>query len=79
MDFVIDSAFVLAATQLFKNLLGVDGKIAFGLAFVVALAVGFLPLVVASFPAAQAYVTQLLYVVKIFIAATGTYQFVRPA
>ena len=74
---LLDVAFIVAVTAFFKERFGLASKAALFAAFGVALFVGFAPLVAASFPVVQPWIEALFNVVKIFLAAAGSYDFVK--
>ena len=77
MDLVLDVALIIAIVAFFKEQLGVQGKIVLLYVFLVALAVGFAPLLIASFPVAGPYIEVVLKVVGLMLAAAGSWDAAR--
>lgn len=74
---LLDVAFIVAVTAFFKAQFGLEQGKALLAAFGVALFVGFAPLVAVQFPLVAPWVAALFNVVKIFLAAAGSYDFVK--
>lgn len=72
---VLDVAFVLAVTAFLKEQFGFENKVALGAAFAVSLIVGLAPQIAALVPAFAGWFDAVLNVVKIFLAAAGSYDF----
>lgn len=77
MNIVLDVAFIVACVAFFKEQLDVKGKIVLLYVFLVALAVAFAPLLVASFPVAGPYIEAVLKVVGLMLAAAGSWDALR--
>jgi hypothetical protein len=73
MDFVLDTAFVLAAVAFFKARFGLLGWKALAAAFGVSLLVVFKPELIALVPGYEGAIEKLLSVVQLFIAAPGVF------
>jgi hypothetical protein len=74
---VLTVALIVAITSFFKSHLGLTGWKVLLAAFVMALFIGFVPLLAASFPVVAPYLTTLVNVVVFFLAAAGSVDFVK--
>jgi hypothetical protein len=73
VDVVLDVAFIIAATAFFKQQFGLTGKAVLGCVFILALLIGFAPLIGSAFPFVASYIGVLVKVVGLFLAAAGAY------
>jgi hypothetical protein len=72
---ILDVAFVVAVTCFFKTQFGWAEKHALLAALGVALVVGLAPQVAVVLPAIEPWIAAVLNVIKIFLAAAGSYDF----
>lgn len=77
MDFVIDTAFVIAVVAFLKERLGLTGNTVLVAAFVVVVGAEYLPDVIAMFPEAQEPAIRIVNIIKLFLAAPGTVDLVK--
>ena len=73
---VLSVAFIIAITAFFKKQLGLTGWKVLLAAFLVALFIGLVPVVVAIFPVVAPWLTATVNVVVLFLTAAGTMDFV---
>jgi len=73
MDYVLDTAFVLAAVAFFKERLGLKGWYVIGAALVATLAVAFIPELLAAFPLAAPYLEKIIRIIELFLLAPGLF------
>jgi hypothetical protein len=77
MEIALDVAFVVAAVGFFKTQFALKGPAALGCAFVVSALVEVAPSLAALVPAAAPFITGLVSVVALFIAAAGSFDTVK--
>ena len=73
---ILTVAFIVAVTQFFKTQIGLTGWSVLLAAFLVALVIGLVPVVVAAFPLIAPWLTAVVNVIVLFLSAVGTYDFV---
>lgn len=77
MNIILDVAFVVAVTAFMKEQFGISGKGALICAFVIALAVGAVPLISAALPALEPWLMLIVNTIALFLAAAGSYDAVK--
>jgi hypothetical protein len=73
---VLNVAFIIAITAFFKKQLALTGWKVLLAAFVVALLIGLVPVIIATFPATSSWLTSIVNVIVLFLGATGTSDFI---
>lgn len=73
MDFVLDTAFVLAAVAFFKSRFNLLGWKAVGAAFVSVLFIQFVPELSAALPQYADAIQKVLDTIRLFVTAAGGY------
>jgi hypothetical protein len=76
MEIVLNVAFVVAAVAFFKERLHLIGWQPIAAAAVVTVLVAFLPELTAMFPAVKPILDKVIFLIGLFIAAPGTFDFV---
>lgn len=77
MDIVLDVAFVIAVVAFIKEQFGVTGKTVLLWAFLVCVVIGVAPLIASAFPIAAPYISVVLKIVVLFLAAAGSWDGAR--
>lgn len=73
MDVILDVAFVIAVTAFFREQFGLKGKAVIGVAFLVTLIIGYVPLVSELFPNIAPWLRVLVGTFSLFLAAAGSW------
>lgn len=77
MEAVLDVAFVIAVTAFFREQFGLKGKAVIGVAFLVTLIIGYVPLISELFPNVAPWLRVLVGTFSLFLAAAGSWDAAR--
>lgn len=72
METALTVAFIVAVTAFFKEQFGFSGRASLAAAFGVSLVVGLAPTLAAAVPALAPWITQLVSIIIMFVAAAGS-------
>jgi hypothetical protein len=75
-DPLLTVALIVAITSFFKKVLTLSGRLALLAAFIVTLFFGLAPVVIAQFPVAGPWLSAVVNVIVLFLAAAGSYDLV---
>jgi len=73
---ILTVGFIIATTQFFKTQLGLTGWKVLLAAFIVALLIGLVPVIITAFPVAAPWLNAVVNVIVLFLSAVGAYDFV---
>jgi hypothetical protein len=73
---ILTVAFIIMITSFFKERLGLSGWKVLLAAFIVALLIGLVPVIVVTFPVVAPWLSVVANVVVLFLTAAGTVDFV---